>query len=645
VPAPRLTFRLKGTTLKQGDKVTVTYGDRSGGSRGFRIQSKAIDNFPLPLYVDLEGRGQFFSLPLIGYPVTGKEVVRVRGIAPSVVKTGELFRLTVRSEDKYFNRASGVIPEYEVSVNGKHVAEVLANSQSLSVVQNLKFDKPGVYRFTIRSVDGKITALSNPVLVQENPEYRIFWGDTHGHTELADAQGTPDGYWQFGRDDAGLDFLVHSEHDMWMDDSEWELMKNNVKKYSEEGKFIGFLGYEWSMKAENGGHHNVIFRTPENRKRVPVQEAPILSVLYQRLASENDTKDVLIIPHAHEPGDYRYNHPQMEHLVELASIHGRFEYLGKQYLNHGHQVGFIAGSDDHMAHPGLSSWPYEHGGLAAVLAQQKTTDAIFDAMRARSTYATTPSSDRIILDFRLNDARMGERISLPDKCIIDCQIFGTAPIDEITLVKNGNEIQVKRCMEAAISDFVEVSFSSCSDPVIYDSPRGGRIWKGVIKINNASLVSVQAPSLGSSAYEWAQVDSTHRNQINFQTFTKGFEKAIILELKGAGKNTTIDLGLDESREAFSTTPSLVIPEKFPAESFSMALKDIGTDRDQHKINAGKFVGKVSLRFIKPDSPFDQLFQYEDTAPDYGDYYYVHVKQINGAEAWSSPVWTGGFSSK
>jgi hypothetical protein len=94
----------------------------------------------------------------------------------------------------------------------------------------------------------------------------------------------------------------------------------------------------------------------------------------------------LIIPHAHEPGDYRFSHPQMENLVELSSIHGRFKYLGKQYLNHGHQVGFIASSDNHMAPPGLYTW-LAPGGLAAVLAPQKTTNAIFDAMPTRQRRA------------------------------------------------------------------------------------------------------------------------------------------------------------------------------------------------------------------------------------------------------------------
>ena len=91
-------------------------------------------------------------------------------------------------------------------------------------------------------------------------------------------------------------------------------------------------------------------------------------------------------------------------------MHGTFEWFGNNYLQNGYEVGFVAASDDHRSKPGRAPGMFfspqlQPGGLAAVIAKQKTGDAIFDALRARSAYAT--SGDRILLDARLNGAGDG----------------------------------------------------------------------------------------------------------------------------------------------------------------------------------------------------------------------------------------------
>ena len=112
------------------------------------------------------------------------------------------------------------------------------------------------------------------------------------------------------------------------------------------------------------------------------------------------------------------------------------------------------------------------------------------------------------------------------------------------------------------------------------------------------------------------------------------------------KNTTLDINLLSTQESCTTLPSLRTPTTFPAETFRLALKDIASGRAEHLISSERFVDRVSLRFLNPQGPLDQSFRYADASPpDHGDYYYVHVRQIDGAEAWSSPIWVGGFSSK
>ena len=135
-------FRLQGTTLSPGETVTVTYGDTSGGSRGFLIQTDSTDRLMLPLYLDLMGTGNFFTPVWPWLEVVGIEPDSVRAVAPSVVATGEAFELMVRTEDRYFNRARGPIPAYEIKLNHEPYTTIAAGNEPLVVLDGLTIDSP-----------------------------------------------------------------------------------------------------------------------------------------------------------------------------------------------------------------------------------------------------------------------------------------------------------------------------------------------------------------------------------------------------------------------------------------------------------------------------------------------------------------------
>ena len=55
---------------------------------------------------------------------------------------------------------------------------------------------------------------------------------------------------------------------------------------------------------------------------------------------------------------------------------------------------------------------------------------------------------------------------------------------------------------------------------------------------------------------------------------------------------------------------------------------------------------LTLRQVIRDGPRDVEFTYTDERePQEGDDYYVRVRQVNDAMAWSSPIWIGGYSSR
>jgi hypothetical protein len=334
---PALMFRLATGTLSQGDTVTLTYGDRSQGSRGFLMADFASDRMPLPLYLTFDSDTPLLTLPIQPVLVTGTGFAGLVGFAPSVVAPGESFVLSARGQDIYYNRAIDGHPALKVLNGDQTIARIPASREAISLI-DLALDEPGIYHLRLESRDGEVSGEVNPILVTAENRDRIFWGDTHGHSGFAEGIGTPDSFMIWARDDARLDYVTHSEHDIWMDDYEWEVLRDNVRRYSEEGAFIAYLGYEWTSRNFNGGHHNVLFRTPDARDRVPVQFFPTLSKLYQGLRASADPEDVVIIPHAHQAGDYRQNDPELEPLVEIMSQHGNFEWFGRMYLEHGHQV-------------------------------------------------------------------------------------------------------------------------------------------------------------------------------------------------------------------------------------------------------------------------------------------------------------------
>ncbi len=159
--------------------------------------------------------------------------------------------------------------------------------------------------------------------------------------------------------------------------------------------------------------------------------------LYEGLRREVDPKDVVVIPHAHMAGDWTQSDADLERLAEIYSMHGTFEWFGNRYLRTASRSGssaprtIIARS---RARRTVSSAcrSRARAGSPPCSRRSATPDAIFDALRSRSVYAT--SGARILLDARLNGKPMGTRQPDARERKIECRVFGTAPIDRIDVV-------------------------------------------------------------------------------------------------------------------------------------------------------------------------------------------------------------------
>ena len=394
-----------------------------------------------------------------------------------------------------------------------------------------------------------------------------------------------------------------------------------------------------------GGHHNVLFRTSEGRKRIPAQTHGTLSKLYQGLRETNDPEDVVVIPHAHQPADYRYSDPDLETLVEIMSQHGTFEWFAQMYLQHGHQVGFIAATDNHLSQPGWSApqggWLTQRFGLGALRAGEKSRDSLFDAMRNLSTYAT--SGDRIILDFELNGAQMGQRIGFSEVREIRGRAIGTAPIRDVSIVKN-NEIiwshDYLRDLESSREEEETYHMVFWSDSVPFhplDNPRGNRVWQGRIEVSGATIAG-----LGNIAtHAFSQTSDT---QATFRVSTRGSTGSLFIELENVTDDAKVEVHLADSTEtggiaSFRANASIQATEAI----FELAA-----------IINGLAIAKVPVGFLRrphfvsarsQDGLQDVRFEFTDTGKKQGDYYYVRIRQANDAIAWSSPIWVGGYPTQ
>jgi hypothetical protein len=638
-------FRLEGATLRPGDEITLVFGDQSGGGRGLLVQSFSTDSLLLPVYVDLEGNGNYLTPVWPGLEVIGGPTDRATVIAPSVVAAGESFEISVRSEDRFTNRAGSEIPRYEMLVGDEVLQQIAAGGPAIKVVPDLVFDEPGVYRFEVRSFDGVITAVSNPVWVRESPPFRVLWGETHGHTAFAEGQGSPEEFFRYGREDSRLDFLSLSEHDIWLDANEWKTLQELTRRSTEQG-VIAFLGYEWTAFRTRGGHHNVFFRDPGS-DLVSVHEADRLTNLYERLRAKNDPENVLIIPHAHRAGDWTTNDAELEPLAEIYSMHGSFEWFGNRYLQNGFQVGFVGGSDDHRAKPGSSPSMFgpalsQIGGLAAAIAPNKSVDALFSALRGRSVYAT--SGQRIILDATLNRARMGSRQRFTDRRRIRCRAMGTSPIDRIDVIKNGKVVFGQDYLATALtSDAVlQVTFASSSEVLgdVVDNPRPYRLWEGTLDVKGSRVAGVDPIGFENPFTERATLDPDEANRILFRTETRGRGDTMLVELEGASRATELVFELEAARErgfARGLRPAADIP----ATTVRIPLARLVNGRAEVELPVGDHVDRIAVQVVDPNADLDREFSYNDFAlPVSGDYYYVRVTQLDGTRAWSSPWWVG-----
>lgn len=333
----------------------------------------------------------------------------------------------------------------------------------------------------------------------------LLFGDIHGHTLRSDGRGTPEQFHTYCRDVAALSFCALTEHDFMLSDASWDDIQRVVEDFNEPGRYATIQAFEWSGLSELGGDHNVYFRGSDTtllRSRSyydyrnqqtyhgPAPQVNFIEDLYSALLRDYPLGEVMTIPHyGGRPANPNWHEPRLERMIEIMSDHQRSHEWAYEFLRKGYRLGFMASSDNHTGRPGygflqnplLSAAGTETGtSLVAVYADELTRESVFDALYDRYAYAT--SGERILLDMRMGDWRMGQEADGEDMPPLVVSVEATATVERIDILKDAVVV-------GSIPGEGESMSLEWSDPTPPGVGGTAAYWVRIVQTDNEEAVS------------------------------------------------------------------------------------------------------------------------------------------------------------
>jgi hypothetical protein len=292
--------------------------------------------------------------------------------------------------------------------------------------------------------------------------YRILYGDIHNHNAHGYGVGSIERSLDVAR--THLDFFAFTGHSSWHDmpsmeggrerhwvegfkklKDTWPRVQQTIADGNRDDEFCAFLGFEWH--SSEWGDQCVVF--PGDHR--PLFYASEPAKLRRFCLDEG----ALMIPHhlAYPKGRRGVNWSVFDEactpVVEIYSEHGNSEddrgpypyfthsmggretaNTARAALESGVRFGFVGSSDDHAGFPGAYG-----EGLMAALAPDFTREGIFEAIRARRTYALT--GDRIEVDFTVEGKPMGSTLEAGNRAEVRFAVCGRDELDVVEVIQDG----------------------------------------------------------------------------------------------------------------------------------------------------------------------------------------------------------------
>jgi len=290
---------------------------------------------------------------------------------------------------------------------------------------------------------------------------QAFFGDIHGQISYSDGRGTHDQFYNYEKHISRLDFGAVTDHGDFPDEvslSEWNIARLVASVFNEPGKFVAFLAYEWTsneVRTEEFGHKNVYY---------PGDEGEIFSPCHENggtpdaLFASAKRYGALVVPHhvsatwgsVKACTDWSYHDPEVQIITEITSSHGVMEYDGnprahvhapvpncsvQHALARGYRLGLIGGSDTHKLAPG------RNGGIAGVICDELSREAVFGAFKSRRCYAS--SDARLLIEFSVNGHQMGQEAPAArpgGPVAVSYTVNADRPLVAVEIVKNNETV-------------------------------------------------------------------------------------------------------------------------------------------------------------------------------------------------------------
>lgn len=646
-----LLVRVGRGFLRAGDTLTIRLGDRRQGSRGLRLQTNCEERFELKTFVDAFATYEFTEIPgSPGFALVPGPAARWKAVLPSLVAAGEPFRLAVVAEDLWGNPTNVDRPIRLASSRPiQGLPEVLApNSwEGPLVVSGLTISSPGDVELRIGAEAGEDLASANPMRVVASAPLRRYWGDLHAQSGETVGTNPAESYFRYARDKAFVDIVGHQGNDFQITDEFWQELNRLTAAFDEPGRFVCVPGYEWSGNTGMGGDRNVFYRREGRRihrsSRILVEQdnanndCYTAKDLFEALAGE----DAVVIAHVGgRYADIRAAHDgRLERTVEVHSTWGTFEWLLHDAFAQGFRIGVVCHSDDHKGRPGATrpgaSTFGAIGGLTCYFMPELTRDALFAALRRRRHYGTTGT--RLFMDVRgtfaesvtafsddpqlgptqehaMRDALMGDIIrpgSVPMQLAVE--VIGTAPVERIDVLHGTQIVQTARPYTASdLGRRVRVLWQGAE----YRGRGRETLWQGRLTLS------------GNRIMRFAPVNFLNPER---QVLETSAGTALTWSSVTTGNLAGIDLWLDDARSGTLDIETNVV-------SGRVGLAALGDDTVA--FDGGGLDRRLSV-YRLPETDWSRRFTCEHTVARTGTAdlpVYVRVTQMDGHQAWSSPIY-------
>jgi len=525
----------------------------------------------------------------------------------------------------------------------------------------MEVSRRGFVGGVLAAVVGGVRERSQLEAADKSDRFQLYWGDLHNHNAVGYAQGSLERSIDVAREH--LDFFAFTGHASWHDmpkmpgdrhlkwvggfkvhSDHWPKTRRLVRE-ANSPDFVALLGYEWH--SSTFGDYCVIFPGDERELFLPDH--------VEKLLDFADAKQALAVPHhvgyrrGWRGANFDHFRRSASPVVEISSEHGccesdraafpmiRHSNGGRSasntilpQLQAGLRFGFVASSDDHRGYPGAYG-----EGIAGVWARELTREALFEAIRARRTYAAT--GDRIALEVTLNGRPMGAELELTADRQIDVRVEGQDSIAAIELIRNGRVIQrhfpedhaneavklpgrAKCRIQYGWGPWAALDLGRTCQWQMHVGLEGGKIRRATPCFQSGPYEEdlrdrLRLPSDGSCRL----VSFTSR----VKCYAEDPTKSVVLELEG-GPDAVLTLQLEKPIE----------------QTVRARLAELLQDNVVTFTGAFTSESYIVSRLVGPGEYTANVRWHDRRKEAAADWYYVRVTQHNGQMAWSSPIWVG-----